>query len=89
MIEAGSYGANDLAVAYLNRGLENFARRAYDQAIADYDTVLKVAPNTVSALYGRGLAKIKKGDKRGQADISTATAAAPTIAQEFERYGVK
>jgi len=70
------------ALVYLKMG-------RWDLAITDYDTVLKIAPNTVSALYGRGLAKLKKGDKRGQADISTATAAAPTIAQEFERYGVK
>ena len=51
---------------------------------ADYDAVLKAQPNTVSALYGRGYAKLKKGDKRGQADMSTATTAAPTIAQEFK-----
>ncbi len=70
------------ALVYLKQG-------KWDLAIADYDAVLKIAPNTVSALYGRGFAKSKKGDKRGQADISTATAAAPTIAQEFERYGVK
>jgi tetratricopeptide (TPR) repeat protein len=70
------------ALAYLKQG-------QWDAAIADYDAVLKVAPNTVSALYGRGFAKLKKGDRRGQADISTATAAASNIAQEFERYGVK
>jgi tetratricopeptide (TPR) repeat protein len=70
------------ALVYLKKG-------NWDLAITDYDAVLKIAPNTVSALYGRGLARLKKGDKRGQADISTATAAAPTIAQEFERYGVK
>lgn len=70
------------ALAYLKQG-------QWDAAIADYDAVLKIAPNTVSALYGRGFAKLKKGDRRGQADISTATAAAPNIAQEFERYGVK
>ncbi len=70
------------ALVYLKQG-------KWDLAIADYDAVLKAAPNTVSALYGRGLAKVKKGDKRGQADISTATAAAPAIVQEFERYGVK
>ncbi len=70
------------ALAYLKLG-------QWDAAIADYDAVLKIAPNTVSALYGRGFAKLKKGDRRGQADISTATSAAPNIAQEFERYGVK
>jgi tetratricopeptide (TPR) repeat protein len=70
------------ALVYLKQG-------KWDLAIADYDAVLKISPNTLSALYGRGFAKLKKGDKRGQADIATATAAAPTIAQEFERYGVK
>lgn len=70
------------ALVYLKQG-------KWDLAIADYDAVLKAQPNTVSALYGRGYAKLKKGDKRGQADMSTATTAAPTIAQEFERYGLK
>jgi len=72
-----------------SRALVYLKQSKWDLAIADYDAVLKIAPNTVSALYGRGFAKMKKGDKKGQADISTATAAAPTIAQEFERYGVK
>ena len=40
VIEAGTYGADDLAVAYLNRGLENFARRDYDQAVADYSAAV-------------------------------------------------
>jgi tetratricopeptide (TPR) repeat protein len=72
-----------------SRALVYMKLKQYDRAIADYDAVLKIVPNTPSALYGRGLAKLKKGDKRGQADISTATTAAPAIAQEFERYGVK
>ena len=72
-----------------SRALVYLKLKQYDQAIADYDAVLKLQPNTPSALYGRGLAKVKKGDKRGQADIASAQAAVPQIADEFARYGIK
>jgi hypothetical protein len=42
-----------------------------------------------SALYGRGKAKIKKGDATGgNADIRTAKSIDSTIDQEFQGYGV-
>lgn len=72
-----------------SRALVYLKLQQYDLAIADYDKVLKQAPTTPSALYGRGFARVKKGDSRGQADLATATAAVPQIAEEFGRYGIK
>jgi hypothetical protein len=41
-------------------------------------------------LYGRGLAKARKGDRNGgTADIATAKAIKSDIADEFARYGLK
>jgi hypothetical protein len=41
-------------------------------------------------LYGRGLAKQKKGDLAGgDADIAAAKAKRVSVAEEFVRYGVK
>ena len=41
-------------------------------------------------LYGRGLAKLKKGDRDGgNADIAAAKAIRADIADNFARYGVK
>jgi hypothetical protein len=43
-----------------------------------------------SALYGRGLAKFKKGDKPGSdADISAAKKIQTKIDADFTRYGVQ
>ena len=63
-------------------------------AVADKDLthVLTKGESYYSAIPADGAkadGKLKKGDKRGQADISTATTAAPGIAQEFERLGLK
>ena len=43
-------------------------------AIDDYSSALGFDPKLASALYGRGLAKLKQGDKAGSdTDISAAT----------------
>ena len=60
-----------------------------DSAIADYDSALRFNPQQAESLYGRGLVRLKKGDKMGgDADIAAAKAIRASIAEEFERYGV-
>jgi Tetratricopeptide repeat. len=45
----------------------------FDSAIDDYNSALRFEPKLASALYGRGLAKLKKGDKVGSdTDIAAA-----------------
>ncbi len=62
----------------------------FNSAIADYSSALQSDPRLASALYGRGLAKLKKGDQiAADADIATAIAIEPRIADEFARYGVR
>jgi tetratricopeptide (TPR) repeat protein len=57
-----------------------------NRAIADYNASLKAKPNVASALYGRGLAKLKTGDGTGgNADIAAAKAIRPDIADEAAR----
>jgi hypothetical protein len=47
-------------------------------------------PKLASAQYGRGLAKLRKGDKAGgHADILAAKSADQNIAGDFERYGLQ
>jgi tetratricopeptide (TPR) repeat protein len=61
----------------------------YDEAIADYDASLKIQPNKVASLYGRGMAKRRKGDyAAGNADISAARALKGDVSAEFARYGL-
>ena len=55
-----------------------------------YDAALKMEPNRPSALYGRGIAKLKKGDNSGgNSDIASAKAIQSDIADDFVGYGVK
>ena len=58
-------------------------------AIKDYSSALRVDPKLASALYGRGLAKLKKGDMAaGNADLAAAKKLKATIAADFSRYGL-
>jgi hypothetical protein len=42
------------------------------------------------ALYGRGIAKARKGDKTGgSADIAAAKAMKSDVETEFSRYGIR
>ena len=65
-----------------SRGLVYLKLGQFDPAIADYTAVLKEVPDFADLLYGRGLAKRKKGDAAGgQADIAAAKALRPDVAK--------
>ena len=62
----------------------------FDSAIDDYNSALRFEPKLASALYGRGLAKRKKGDSSGaDADIAAAKTIEAKIGNDFARYGVQ
>ena len=62
----------------------------WEFAVADFDAALRLAPTMASALYGRGVARLKGGDDAaGKADQAAAIAIEPKIAEEFVRYGVQ
>ena len=59
-------------------------------AILDYDAVLSIDPKQASSLYGRGIAKLRSGNKAGSdSDIAAAKVLNPTIAEDFVSYGVR
>jgi hypothetical protein len=61
-----------------------------DDAIKDYDAALKADPKIAESLYGRGIAKVRKGDAAGgNGDIAAAKALNPGIADMMDRLGVK
>jgi tetratricopeptide (TPR) repeat protein len=71
-----------LAFVYLRLG-------DYDRAIATYNDSLKIDPRSAYSLYGRGMAKLKKGNTAGgKADIA-ASKAIKDVAEEMAGYGVK
>ena len=58
-------------------------------AMAEYDAVLKVAPKRAIALYGRGLARTKMGDREnGNADRAAARTLSRGIDRQFTAYGL-
>ena len=60
-----------------------------ENAIKDYDAALKLDPKLAGSLYGRGIAKARKGDRNGgSTDMEAAKAIKADIAEEFTRYGV-
>jgi tetratricopeptide (TPR) repeat protein/predicted aspartyl protease len=72
-----------------SRGLVRLRLGDYDKAIADYDESLKLAPKNAGAMYGRGVAKIRKQKTAdGEADLARATALSSTVADDFKRHGI-
>jgi tetratricopeptide (TPR) repeat protein len=78
------------ANAMSSRGFVYFRLNRLDDAIANYDASLKINSGNAEPLYGRGIAKLLKGDTAaGNSDIAAAKAAQTNIAEEFAKYGIK
>jgi tetratricopeptide (TPR) repeat protein len=61
-----------------------------NHAIADYDAALSLNRNLPDSYYGRGVAKLKKGDREGgNTDITAAKVIEPAIVQRFAKYGIR
>jgi hypothetical protein len=60
-----------------------------DDAIVDFKAALEINSKLASSLYGRGLAKLKKGDRVGaHADMAAAKAIQADIEEELARYSI-
>jgi tetratricopeptide (TPR) repeat protein len=71
------------------RGLVLLRMDKLDEAIAQYTAAIKAQPRAARALYGRGLAELKKGQKaEGDADLAAALAIAPGLTAEYRRLGL-
>lgn len=76
-------------IVYANRGLVLLRLGRLDEAIGQFDAAIKLEPKAPWALYGRGLAKTRKGDKAGgDADIAAALAVRPNLPQQAKRIGL-
>ena len=80
------FGADTLVL----RGFVYLRLERFDNAIADYNSALEINSTMAISLYGRGLARLKKGDATGgDADIAAAKAIQPDIVEAFNtHYGV-
>jgi tetratricopeptide (TPR) repeat protein/predicted aspartyl protease len=74
---------------FLNRGLLELRQANNEKAIADFDAALKTMPKDPYALYGRGVAKMRKNKTaEGEADMAEAVKIAPHIAAPFTARGL-
>jgi hypothetical protein len=81
-LESSATALEGRALVYLKSG-------QIDKAIADYDAALKTNPKLPGPLYGRGIAKVRKGDVAGgNADTAAAKDINAKIAEQFAAYNV-
>jgi tetratricopeptide (TPR) repeat protein len=79
-----------LSAIFDSRGFVFLKMGNFDKAIADYDAALRIDLNHATSLYGRGKAKLMKGDEPGGTfDIMTAEKIMPDVAEKMARYGIK
>jgi len=80
--------ADSPAAALDSRAMVQFRLGNYNEAIADLDAVLRVAPAISQSRYLRGVVRLKTGDQAGREDIETALRMAPQLAEFNARHGV-
>ena len=69
--------------------MTRFKLGAFEQAIVDFEAVIAQDPKDWVALYGRGIAKLGKGDTAGgNADVAAAKAIKPDIDRIAAKYGI-
>lgn len=61
-ITSGQLSKADLAITFVNRGIEWYDKRDYDRAIADYSEAIRLNPQYAGAYANRGNAWKNKGD---------------------------
>ncbi len=75
--------------ALRTRGLVLLRMDRIDESITQFAAAIKAQPRDATALYGRGLAELKKGDQAaGEADLAAAVALVPTMAAQYQRMGL-
>ena len=79
----------DFSPARDSRAFLHLKRGELKDAIADYDAVLKESPQNYYSMFGRGVARVRSGDRAGgNAEIAAAVAAQKGLREEFAAYGV-
>lgn len=86
---AVEYGSGDIAPR-LSRGLLRLKTASWDSAISDFDEVLAIEPEEPRALYGRGLAKLRKDDRAGgERDFAAARRYGYDVHLTYQDYGLR
>jgi len=77
------------SVVLVNRALVYLRLGNFDKAIADFKAAAKLQPKNAWALYGLGLAELKKGLKsQGDKDLQNAVVTDSSVVQSYKRIGL-
>ncbi|TWB21690.1 tetratricopeptide repeat protein [Nitrospirillum bahiense] len=77
------------SVTWNSRGFILLRLGRYQEAIASYDNALKINPISGMPLYGRGVARMRMGDRAGgEADLAQGVHFYYRAAEDFARYGI-
>lgn len=77
-----------LATAYVDRGQAYFGKGEYDRSIADFNSAIRIAPNSGLYYNARGYAYEAKGDRqRALADYDMAIRLVPNLVVAFQNRG--
>ena len=88
-VNASLTGLNS-AVAIGSRGAIRLKLGDTEQALGDFEAALALNPRQPVALFGRGLAKQRRGDGAGgAADIAAAKAIRADVADDFAKLGIE
>ena len=80
--------AGNTAPALDSRAMVRFRLGQFEEAIADLDAALAIAPSLAPSRYLRGVVRLAKGDNTGRSDIETALRMQPELAAFYTRHGV-
>jgi lipoprotein NlpI len=87
-IASGRLSSSKLATALYNRGIAYQDRGDFDRAIADFDRVVELRPDTSKAFYNRAISYLRKGEfERAIKDFDRVVQLTPDYAPGFMNRG--
>ena len=72
-----------------SRALVRFRLGEYEQALADLDAALSLAPWIAPIRYMKGVVSLASGDEAGREMIVTALRQSPALRDEYAQYGIE
>lgn len=87
--EAGAAADPRSVEAQLCRGVLQLRGGEWGNAQASFEAALEVEPGNPTALFGRGVARRRSGDRAGREDMNTARDFDRHIGEAFDEWGVE
>lgn len=87
--DAAAVYAPRVVQGQLCRGLLQLRAGEWESARLSYEAALEVEPGNPNALFGRGVARRRSGDRQGIRDMNQARDFEPNIGRAFEELGVR